>query len=168
MQTTYDNEISFGDLPRNRAFRFHYRGESVIGVKAGFPGGDDGAVILTPSKAGLVPGNIVSAYDVGPRVVELPNVSVMPSTEADSVMAGAGNIAQPGELELQNGDLILVATQQGGNPFYRVNLKTGDIGFSSGRPTEIYSRWSLADGDHILYEREPAQPDPDSSFIVEI
>jgi hypothetical protein len=170
MQSDHDAEKAFNDLPPGHPFRFHHRAESVIALKAGFPGGDQGALVLTPTKAGLRPGNILSAFDVGPRVVELHGVSILPSTRPGSVTPGAGHFATPGEIELHGGGLIFVTTPQGGT-LLRVDVKSGTIGRATGeRSTEIYSEWSVvrAKGDKTekLYEHRPLPPDDSGSIVV--
>jgi hypothetical protein len=87
MQSHQDAEKAFNDLPPGHPFRFHRHDEKVIALKAGFPGGDQGALVLTRTKAGLQPGNILSAFDVGPNVVELHGVSIVPGARPGSVMA---------------------------------------------------------------------------------
>jgi hypothetical protein len=123
MQSDYDAEKAFDELPLGHPFRFHHRAEPVIAVKAGFPGGDQGALVLTPTEAGLRPGNILSAFDVGPRVLELHGVSIVPSTQPGSVAPGAGHFATPAEIELHGDGLIFVTTPQDGMPL-RVDVKS--------------------------------------------
>jgi hypothetical protein len=170
MQSDHDAEKAFNELPLGHPFRFHHRAEPVIALKAGFLGGDQGALVLTPTKAGLQPGNIVSAFDVGPKVVELHEVRIVPSTRPGSVTPGAGHFATPGEIELHGDGLIFVTTPQAGTPL-RVDVKSGTIGRSTGeRPTEIYSEWSVvrATGDksETLYEHKPSPPDDTGSIVV--
>lgn len=170
MQSDYDAEKAFNDLPLGHPFRFHHRDELVIALKAGFPGGDQGALVLMRTEAGLQPGNILSAFDVGPKVVELHDVSIVPSTRPGSVTPGAGHFGTPGEIELYGGGLIFVTTPQGGTPL-RVDVKSGTIGRATGeRPTEIYSEWSVvrATGDRTetLYQHKPLPPDDSGSIVV--
>jgi hypothetical protein len=171
MQLYHDQETTFHDLPCARPFRFHHRGEAAIGLKVVFGHGqrEEAALVLTTTKAGLQPGNLISAYEVGNAVVELNGVTLAPSIAPESVTAGAGNFAQPGEIELHDGNLIFVTTPQDRSPM-RVNLKSGTIGYSTGkRPAEIYSAWSIVrkHGEQLetLYEHKPMPAEP---IIVQV
>ncbi len=173
MQTAHTNPgTTFAALPCGRPFRFHHRGEAVIGLKAFFPGGDQAALVLTSTKAGLQSGNLLSAYDVG-DVVELTDVIIAPSTKPESVTPGAGNVAQSGEIELHGGDLIFITTPQGDPPMrvtLRVNIQSGVIGRASGTaPVEIYSQWSVVrtagNRTETLYEHKPT---PAESVSVQV
>ena len=65
---------------------------------------------------------------------------------------GAGNFAEPGEIELRGQYLIFVARRE--SSVHRVNLQSGEIGHATGaRPTEIYSEWSLVQSDGNRTER---------------
>jgi hypothetical protein len=170
MQSDHDAEKAFNDLPPGHPFRFHHHDESVIALKAGFPGGDQGALVLMRTKAGLQPGNILSAFDVGPKVVELHGVSIVPSRRPGSVTPGAGHFAAPGEIELCGGGLTLVTTPQGGT-LLRIDVTSGTIGRATGeRPMEIYSEWSVArttgNKTETLYEHKPLPPDDSGSIVV--
>jgi hypothetical protein len=119
----YESGTTFEELPTGHLFRFYNRSESVIGLKGVFNYGDLGqaALVLTPTRAGLRPGDLLSGHDVGP-VIELNGVKIIPSTKPGSVTQGAGNFAQPGEIELRGHHLIFVSTIQGDSSLMRVNL----------------------------------------------
>jgi hypothetical protein len=126
--------IALKNLAAGRYFRFYHRGQSAIGLKAVFNYGDraEAALVLAPSGTGVHPGDLLSAYEIE-EVIELPDVQIIPMTE--SATPGAGNIGQPGEIELQGDQLIFVAHSS-----LRVNLQSGEIDRASGlRPAEIYS-----------------------------
>ena len=170
MQSKHDTEKAFKDLPPGQPFRFYHRAESAIAIKAGFPAGDQGALVLTPTKAGLQPGNILSAFDVGLRVVELQDVEIVPRTRPESVTPGTGHFAMSGEIELHGDSLNFVTTPQGGT-LLRVDVKSGTIGRATGEPpTEIYSEWSIvrakADRTETLYEHMPLPADDSGSIVV--
>jgi hypothetical protein len=122
--------------------------------------------VLTPTGA-LQPGALLSGYDVG-DVVALAGAKIVPSTKSGTITPGKGNIAQPGEIELYDRRLIFVTKPPDGT-IYRVDLQSGDIGFSSGvAPTEIYSEWSIQDGTGTLHEHKPTPPDPAESVVVAV
>lgn len=161
-------QAAFGELPRGGAFRFYFRDEPAIALKAFFPGGGDAALVLTSTGAGLRPGDLLSAHDVGSPVVALDDVSLVPS--AESATNGCGHFAECGEIELQ-GDVLIFVTQLQAGQRFRVNLKSGAIRQATGAPpAEIYSKWSVvrtADGE-TLYTYEPAPPVDDVTVVVDI
>jgi hypothetical protein len=182
MQTAHsDHGTTFQALLSGQPFRFHHRGQSVIGLKAQFSYGNGGhaAMVLTPTQGesrlgetraekGLQPGDLLSADDVG-NVVELAGVKIVPSATPDSVAPGANNFAQPGKIELHNGGLIFVTNPQGGLRM-RVDVGSGAIGFASGAaPVEIYSEWSVIRTDggrtETLYAHKPT---PAESVTIEV
>src|ERR1700730_2126769 len=134
-----DHGTSFQALRSGRPFRFHHRNEVVIGLKAFIPGGDQAALVLTRTSAGLEPGNLLSAYDVGEaNVVELTDVVLAPSTKPESLTPGAGNFAEPGEIELHGNGLVFVAVDRLDGSYLRVDLQSGAIGrATAARAAEI-------------------------------
>jgi hypothetical protein len=170
MQTNSDRQTTFGDLTCGHAFRFYFRGEAAIGLKAFIPGGDEAALVLTDTKSGLRPGDLLSAYDVGlSDIVALTDVSLTPSR--DSATPGRGNFAESGEIELQNSGLTFVTQLQAGRRL-RVDLTSGAIGQgTSVPPVEIYSKWSVVQTvgglSETLYAYEPA-PAEDVIVAVDI
>jgi hypothetical protein len=155
-------------LPPGRTFRFYHGNDSVIGLKAKFSygAGGDAALILTPTKAGLQPGDVLSADDVG-NVVEA-EVKIVPSTKPGTVTPGAGNIAEPAEIEVRNGGLIFVTKRQDGIKL-QVDIGSGAMAKHDAAPSfEIYSEWSLSGADgETLYEHKPA-PAEGESIVVEV
>jgi hypothetical protein len=156
MQTSHTGATKLEALAAGQPFRFYFRGERVIGIKAQFPRGMDAALVLSSTPA-LLTGGLLSGFDVG-DVIALP----------DANSAGAGNFAQPGEIELHGNELIFVTQPHGDQRItYRVNLKSGDIGRSSGTaPVEIYSEWSIQDGIETLHQRKAAVTDDKAGSIV--
>jgi hypothetical protein len=133
--------------------------ELVIALKAFFDSFSCAALVLTPTKAGLQPGDLLSINEVE-QVIQIPGVNVDPSMQRGTA-GGRGNIAQVGEIELRERNLFFVARQAsrtGSDTYYRVNLQSGEIELSSGaRPHEIYSEWSLVRTDgqtETLYEHK--------------
>jgi TIR domain len=157
----FEAGTTFQELRVGHFFRFHHGNEVVIGFKAGFNYGTPArvALVLTPTKAGPQPGDLLSTDEVQ-NVVQVSGVRVIPSKRPGSMFPGAGNFAQPGEIELRGHDLIFVARR--GSSVYRVNLQSGEIGHPTGaQPAEIYSEWSLVQTDgnrtEALYEHQHAR-----------
>jgi hypothetical protein len=166
MQTSHTGATKLEALAAGQPFRFYFRGERVIGIKAQFPRGMDAALVLSSTPA-LLTGGLLSGFDVG-DVIALPDAKIIPSSRPDANSAGAGNFAQPGEIELHGNELIFVTQPHGDQRItYRVNLKSGDIGRSSGTaPVEIYSEWSIQDGIETLHQRKAAVTDDKAGSIV--
>jgi hypothetical protein len=82
-------------------------------------------------------------------VVELAGAKIVPSTKPGSVTPRKLHIGEPGEIELYGRRLLFVTKPQGDRLIRRVDLQSGDIGFSSGAPVEIYSEWSIQDGADV-------------------
>jgi hypothetical protein len=102
-------------------------------------------------------------------VVELLGAKIIPSVKSGTVTAGAGHVAEPGEIELHGPRLIFITEPQSDGRILQVNLQTGDIGFSSGeRPIEIYSEWTIQDGDRTLHEHKPTPTNLAESVVVTI
>ena len=151
---------TFQELRVGHFFRFHHGNEAVIGFKAIFNYANPArvALVLTPTKAGPQPGDLLSTDEVQ-DVVQLNGVRVIPSKGPGSVSPGAGNFAEPGEIELRGQYLIFVARRE--SSVHRVNLQSGEIGHATGaRPAEIYSEWSLVQTDgnrtETLYKHQRA------------
>jgi TIR domain len=144
----FESGTTFEKLSIGHFFRFYHRNEAVFGFKAVFNHGtrDSVALVLTPNKAGLQPGDLLSTNEVE-DVIRLAGVKVIPSTKQGAIMTpGAGNFAEHGEIELHGDNLIFVASRRG-SPF-RVNLQSGEIGRSTGvRPKSIRNgRWYVQKG----------------------
>jgi hypothetical protein len=161
-----ESGTTFEELPIGHFFRFYCRNQAVIGFKGIFDARINSALVLTPTKAGLRPGDLLPADRVE-DVIQLAGVKVIPSTKPESMTPGRGHIAEPGEIELHGRDLIFVTNVSygsGGSPkIFRVNLQSGEISDASGAaPTEIYSEWSLVrtDGNRTetLYAHEQPRP----------
>jgi hypothetical protein len=170
MQTLHNRATKLEVLAPGQAFRFYLGGEAAIGLKAQFTDAARGvaALSLTSTKAGLTPGALLSSFDVG-DVVELAGARIIPSTKSSTVTPGKGHYAQPGEIELHSGRLLFVTKPQSDGLARRVDLQSGDIGFSNGlTPVEIYSEWSIQDGTETVYEHKPTPPDPAESIMVAV
>jgi hypothetical protein len=123
MQTSHTGATKLEALAAGQPFRFYFRGERVIGIKAQFPRGMDAALVLSSTPA-LLTGGLLSGFDVG-DVIALPDAKIIPSSRPDANSAGAGNFAQPGEIELHGNELIFVTQPHGDQRItYRVNLKS--------------------------------------------
>jgi hypothetical protein len=170
MQTVHNSATKLEALAPGQAFRFYFRGEGAIGLKAQFTHGarGDAALVLTSTNT-LQPGALLSGFDVG-DVVALAGAKIVPSSEPGTVTPGKGNFAQPSEIELHGSRLLFVTKPHGDDRMtYRVDLQSGDIGRSSGAaPVEIYSEWSIQDGAETLYEHKPTPPDPAESVVVAV
>jgi hypothetical protein len=169
MQTVHDHATTLEMLSPGQAFRFHFRDEAAMGLKAQFTHGARGhaALVLTSTKT-LRPGALLSGFDVG-EVVELVSSKVTPSTAPGTVTPGKGYITQPGEIELHGSRLLFVTKPHGDDRItYRVDVQSGDIVRSSGTPLEIYSEWSIQNGTETLHEHKPTSPDPAAPVTVTI
>jgi hypothetical protein len=126
----------------------------------------DAALVLSPTPA-LLTGGLLSSFDVG-DVMPLKDAKIVPSNKPDAVFPGAGRFAKPGEIELHGNELIFITQPQADQQIiYRVNLKSGDIGRSTGiAPVEIYSEWSIQDGGEALYQHQAAMADDEAGSIV--
>jgi hypothetical protein len=170
MQTAHDHGTKLEALPQGQPFRFYYRNEEAIGLKAQFEHGsrDAAALVLTPTKAGgLEPGALLSSFDVG-DVVELSGAKIVPSTKHGTMTPGAGHIAEPGEIELLGSRLIFVTKPQGNGLISRVDIQSGAIGRASDQvPVEIYSEWAVVrDGETLHEHKPPTLNDPAESITV--
>jgi hypothetical protein len=168
MQTAHDHGTTFEALSPGQPFRFYYRGEVTIGIKAQFSYGSRGeaALVLTSTKAGLQSGDLLSGDKMG-NVVELAGAKIIPSLKPATATPGVNHFAEPGEIELRQGGLIFVTKPQAG-AILRVDIQTGAIGTASGAvPAESYSEWSvIRDGAETLYEHKPSPPDPTESATI--
>jgi hypothetical protein len=160
MQTPHvERGTTFEDLPPGRLFRFYHGNEAVIGLKAicNYGNRDKAVLILTPTRTGLRSGDLLSPSELR-DVVELSNVIVVQSTRPETTTPGAQNIAEPGEIELRDSDLVFITQEQDDSSVMRVNLRSGEISHATGaRPVEIYSEWSLVrtdDQTETLYEHK--------------
>jgi hypothetical protein len=145
--------LTIDEIRNGGAIRFNHRGEEVTGLKTVLPNnGDPAVLVLTPTKAGLRPGDLLSSFDAV-SIIELPNVTIVPSTKVGTVTPGASNFAVQGEIERHGEDLIFVTRPQGETIHCRVNLETGATAFASGeRPIEIYSEWSVVQANGVAVE----------------
>jgi hypothetical protein len=169
MQTAHNRATKLEALAPGQPFRFYFRDEAAIGLKAQFTHGARGeaALVLTKTNA-LRPGALLSGFDVG-DVVELAGAKIVPSTKPGTVFPGRHHFGEPGEIELHGSRLIFVTKPQGDGLARRIDLKSGDIGLSGGvPPVEIYSEWSIQDGLETLHEHKPNAPDPTELFVVTV
>jgi hypothetical protein len=170
MQTIHNGAAKLEALGPGQAFRFHFRDETAIGLKAQFNrgAGNDAALVLTPTTA-LKTGAFLSSFDVG-DVVPLAQAKIVPSTKPGTVTPGKGNFAQPGEIELHGGRLLFVTRPHGDDRItYRVDLQSGDISRSSPvAPVEIYSEWTIQDATATLHEHKPTPPEPTESVLIAV
>jgi len=157
---TYMQSDIFESFRYGQIFRFYPRGELAYGLKGYLVGGEACALVLTPTKAGLRPGDLMNVSEVGPAMA-VDNVKFVLPVRGEGIFPGAGNIAQPAEIEIRCGGMIFVTQPQDrGNLILRVDLESGGIGRADGeRPTEIYSCWSLvranAHNHETIYEHKP-------------
>ena len=168
MQTSYDRATTLEALQVGHPFRFYFRNEPAIGLKAQFDRGrgSGAALVLTSTKNGLEPGALLSSYDVG-GVVELADATIVPSTTPGSVTPGANHFAEPGEIELHSGRLFFVSTPHGNGLKYRIDLQSGETTRASGTaPIEIYSEWSVIRDEKVLYEHKPSPQDAGSVTVT--
>jgi hypothetical protein len=88
----FEAGTTFPELRVGHFFRFHYGNEAVIGFKAAFNYASPTrvALVLTPTKAGPQPGDLLSTDEVQ-DVVQLSGVRVIPSKRPGSVSLGEGN-----------------------------------------------------------------------------
>ncbi len=97
MLTTHNQGTTLEALNVGQPFRFYFRDEPAIGLKAQFDHGrgSEAALVLTSTKSGLEPGALLSSYDVG-NVVELADAKIIPSTKPGAVTPGANHFAELG------------------------------------------------------------------------
>jgi hypothetical protein len=168
MQTAHSSAVTLDALAPGQAFRFYFRGERAIGIRAQFAH-TAAALVLTSTNA-LRPGALLSGFDVG-DVIALVGAKIVPSSDPTMVAPGKGNYAEPGEIELHGNQLLFVTQPHDDNRMiYRVDLQSGDIGRSSGlAPVEIYSQWSIQDGaGETIHEHEPTPPGRVESMVVAV
>lgn len=169
MQTTHDRGTTLEALHVGQPFRFYFRGEAAMGLKAQFDygHGSEAALVLTSTKSGLKSGSLLSSLDVG-NVVELAGAEITPSTKPGTVTPGANHFAEPAEIELHDGHLFFVSRPHDNGIKYRIDLQSGTIMRATGAtPIEIYSEWSVVRGDDVLYEHQP-QPEHGESVPVAV
>src|SRR6266851_2094174 len=100
--------ISFDEVKRGATFRFAHKGKSLIGLKV-FLKETDAAVVLTDGSVELPPMTVFRANDMdSDTVLELVDVAFVPSSDEKAVVLPPGYLAEPGELELQDGKVLLV------------------------------------------------------------
>jgi hypothetical protein len=170
MQTTHSSAVKLDALAPGQAFRFYFRDEQAIGLRAQFPGGGSAAALALTSTNSFHSGALLSGFDVG-DVIPLAGAKIVPSTKPGTVAPGKGHFAQAGELELHGGRLFYVTVPHAEEGIiFRVDLQSGDIGRSSGlAPVEIYSQWSILDGaGETVHEHAPAPPDRTESIVVAV
>jgi hypothetical protein len=169
MQTAHDKGTTLEALHVGQPFRFYFRGEAAMGLKAQFDygSGSEAALVLTSTESGLKSGALLSSFDVG-NVVELAGAEITPSTKPGTVTPGANHFAEPAEIELHDGRLFFVSRPHDNGLKYRVDLQSGTITRATGAaPIEIYSEWSVVRGDDVLYQHQP-QPEQGVSVTVAV
>jgi len=168
MQIVHNGAAKLDALRARQAFRFHFRNETAIGLKAQFNhgAGSDAALVLTPTTA-LQAGAFLSSSDVG-DVVPLARAKIVPSTKPGT--PGKGNFARSGEIELRGGRLLFVTQPHGDERItYRVDLQSGNMSRSSPvAPVEIYSEWTIQDDAATLHEHKRTPPEPTESVVVAV
>jgi hypothetical protein len=166
MQTAHNHAGKLEALAPGQPFRFYFRDEAAIGLKAQFTHSArrDAALVLTSTEA-LQPGTLLFGVDVG-DVVELAGAKIVLSTKPGTVTGGKLHIGEPGDIELHGGRLIFVTKPQGDGLVRRVDLQSGDVGFATGAAVEIYSEWSIQDGAETLHQHKPTPPSPAETVVV--
>ncbi len=167
MQNVHGGASKLEALAPGGAFRFYFRGEGAIGLKAQFPH-IAVALALTSTNA-FRSGALLSGFDVG-DVIALAGAKIVPSIKPGTVAPGKGHFAQPGEIELHGDRLFFVTPPHADSGIiFRVDLQSGDIGRASGAmPVEIYSEWSIQDGAETIHEHKATPADLAGSVVVAV
>ncbi len=108
MQNVHGGASKLEALAPGGAFRFYFRGEGAIGLKAQFPH-IAVALALTSTNA-FRSGALLSGFDVG-DLIALAGAKIVPSIKPGTVAPGKGHFAQPGEIEL-HGDRLFFVTRR--------------------------------------------------------
>lgn len=130
------------EVRRGAAFRFLHQGKSLVGLKV-FLKDTEAGLVLTEGSTDLPPASVFSPEQMDARtVLELVDVALVPSTDEKAVILQPGQFAEPGELELVDGRVLMcISTPFGNNR--RVDVATGEVLPSGTSQPIIITKWSL-------------------------